>query len=1337
LGAAGIVPEITVTRANVEVLPGDTSDFGAVPAGGTAPVDFVISNPGFRPLTINSVALAGGSQGFSIVNPGIVGTSLAPGASATLTVAFNPLTIGDHADTLTITSNAGGIPSYQIELHGSAFPQAPTARLTLNKDNNLGGVALHDGQPALVSDLATITNDGAQPLSLSAIQVADGAAAFTLTGLPADLTTNPIVLAHGQSFTFGVQFTPDKVGLERALIRATTNDPNNPVLRFSAMGTGLADTVYPHWGDDFVAIETPKLAGSFALRARSDNQGNFSFFLPPDQPYHLVIFDPQTGLVAHGYGTTPDSGRGIDLSANLVFGPSTAPDEAGNGLPDDVKFAVGTSLTKVDTTGDGIDDFTKIAEGLDPLGGRGVPTGVIASLALNGEAQKVVVQGSAQDPQAQTAYVATGSYGLAVVDVSRFNQPRLLSQLPLPGNNLGVSLDPVRNQAAVAAGPAGLHVVDVSDPLHPVAGPTVALANGAQAVSVFDGVAYVASGPDLVGIDPVTGQVSQTLSFGGGASLTALAGEGTTLYTVDRQNTLRAVDVSGPQMVARGSLALPAGGGGLFVGNGIAFVGAGNGNQEGFVTVDVSDPDLLSLLGGVQLNSVGGRMVVANGSGLAVAVGTPRLGTGSDSTNTPVLDVMDVSNPGNTGAFRTQFSLPSSPLGVAIASGVAFVADGPGGLRVVNYVPFDTRGVSPTVTVSAPTADVDPNTPGIQVVQGSTVQVQATVRDDVQVRDVELLVNGRVVRKDVSFPFDLSFVAPNLTAGSNTVRVQVRATDTGGNASLSDPLVMQLVSGIPAFIRSTTPADGTTAGAGLQQVQVLFSRPMAAATVTTSTVQLLDGAGNPVPPRDLGLHQDDQLVQLGYAPLPVGSYQLVIDAAAVTDRVGTPLGAAAVRSHFRLVAVVTGGEPISTVAGNGAGGYSGDHGPATQAELSFHSGVAVGADGSLYIADTNNQRVRRVGPDGIITTVAGNGTAGYGGDGGPAQQAQLSFPEGILVGADGSLYIADTGNQRVRRVGPDGVITTVAGNGTAGYGGDTGPAPQARLNLPDGVALGPDGSLYIADPGNERVRRVGPDGVIRTVAGNGTGGFSGDGGPATQAQLHGPAGIAVGPDGSLYIADKGNQRVRRVGPDGVISTVAGSGTAGYGGDGGPAQQAQLFGPTGVAVGADGSLYIADEFNTRVRRVGPDGVITTVAGNGTAGYAGDHGPATQAELAFPTGVAVGPDGSLYIADLNNSRVRKVESSSVPPTILSINPADGTSAGAGLQLVQVQFSKSLAAATVTTSTFQLLDGVGNRVAPLSLSLHQDDQLVQLSTNPLPAGRYQLVQAGKRVYPVEGDS
>jgi uncharacterized protein (TIGR03437 family) len=324
---------------------------------------------------------------------------------------------------------------------------------------------------------------------------------------------------------------------------------------------------------------------------------------------------------------------------------------------------------------------------------------------------------------------------------------------------------------------------------------------------------------------------------------------------------------------------------------------------------------------------------------------------------------------------------------------------------------------------------------------------------------------------------------------------------------------------------------------------------------------------------------------------------------------------------------------ITTVAGNGTQGFSGDNGPATSAQLYAPNGVAVDSVGNLYIADSGNSRIRKVS-NGVITTVAGSGTWGFSGDNGPATSAQLNSPYSIAVDSAGNLYIADTYNHRIRKVA-NGMIATVAGNGTQGFSGDSGPATSAQLNAPYGLAVDSAGNLYIADSGNSRVRKV-ANAVIATVAGNGTWGFSGDSGPATSAQLNLPYSVAVDSFGNLYIADTYNHRIRKV-SNGVVVTVAGGGSSL--GDNGPATSAQLYDPNGVATDPAGNLYIADSRNHRIRKVA-NGVITTVAGNGMLGFSGDNGPATNAQLNYPAAVAVDSAGNLYIVDSDNGRIRKV-------------------------------------------------------------------------------------------------
>jgi uncharacterized protein (TIGR03437 family) len=369
-------------------------------------------------------------------------------------------------------------------------------------------------------------------------------------------------------------------------------------------------------------------------------------------------------------------------------------------------------------------------------------------------------------------------------------------------------------------------------------------------------------------------------------------------------------------------------------------------------------------------------------------------------------------------------------------------------------------------------------------------------------------------------------------------------------------------------------------------------------------------------------------------------------------------------SVIRKVAAATG--IITTVAGNGTFGYSGDGGPATTAQLAEPSGVAVDGSGNLYIADWDDHVIRKVtAATGIITTVAGNGSPGYSGDGGPATGAQLACPWGVAVDGSGNLYLADTGYYRIRKVAAAGTITTVAGNGRQyAYSGDGGPATSAQLALPYGAAVDGSGNIYIADWDDNAIHRVAAaTGIITTVAGNGSGGYSGDGGPATSAQLSGPAGVAADGSGNIYIADEYNNVIRKVAAaTGIITTVAGDGTQGYSGDGGPATGAQLGVPLGVAVDGSGNLYIADSLYNRIRKVtAATGIITTVAGGGSA-YPGDGGPATSARV-FPSGVAVDGSGNLYIAEFYGSVIRKVTAATGIITTVAGNGTPGYSGDGG--------------------------------------------------------------------------
>jgi len=339
-----------------------------------------------------------------------------------------------------------------------------------------------------------------------------------------------------------------------------------------------------------------------------------------------------------------------------------------------------------------------------------------------------------------------------------------------------------------------------------------------------------------------------------------------------------------------------------------------------------------------------------------------------------------------------------------------------------------------------------------------------------------------------------------------------------------------------------------------------------------------------------------------------------------------------------------------TIAGSGVPGSAGDGGAAAAAQLNFPSGVAVDRAGNVYVADSANNRIRVIGAGGSVTTFAGTGAAGFSGDGGAATAAAISSPTAVAFDPAGALLIADTGNNRVRKVSPAGVMTTIAGTGPAGFAGDGGPPRAAVLDRPSGVAADGTGSVYIADTLNHRVRKIVGGQIVTLVgsgpAGLGQGAYGGDGGQAATARLNLPEGLALDPQGGVYVSDTGNNRVRHVDKAGTITTLAGTGARRFSGDGGQAGLAELAAPSGLSVDGAGNLYIADSLNNRVRVVTPAGLISTLIGIGTPGFSGDGGPGTLAQLARPKGVAVDATGRVLVADYSNQRVRILDNA--PPT-----------------------------------------------------------------------------------------
>jgi sugar lactone lactonase YvrE len=339
-----------------------------------------------------------------------------------------------------------------------------------------------------------------------------------------------------------------------------------------------------------------------------------------------------------------------------------------------------------------------------------------------------------------------------------------------------------------------------------------------------------------------------------------------------------------------------------------------------------------------------------------------------------------------------------------------------------------------------------------------------------------------------------------------------------------------------------------------------------------------------------------------------------------------------------LITSVLAAQNVTTIAG----GYVGDGGAATQAALYYPHHIAKDRAGNLYITEFEGHRIRKVTPGGVISTYAGTGFSGYSGDGGPATKAQLFYPAGITFDANGNLIFADGGSSTVRKITRAGIISTIAGNGVFGYSGDGGPAIQANLGQPWSVIYDKNGNLLIGDIGDNVVRKVDSAGIITTYAGNGTVGYSGDGGPATQATMDGTSGLALDPANNLYIADRFNHVVRRVlASTGIISTFAGNGQPGYSGDGGQATLASIGNPRGLSY-SSGTLYISNGGRATLRSVAiSTQTISTYAGS-FFGYDGDGNPLLSSEFSTPTGMLFGGNNSFEIGDMGNMRVRALES-----------------------------------------------------------------------------------------------
>ena len=977
--------ELTLTLDALHYFFGDNAApavLGRIGADGaghqTLTSDFVLTNEGYGPLTISSVSLDSGSRGFTVLDTGLVGVTLAVGETRRLTVQFDPARVGSESDVLVIHSDAGYAPTFRQALQADAISATPLVHATAGQ-NDLGGVFISGGTSQR-SNVATIRNDGAQPLIVSGFSLADGRGRFTFLGIPGDLATSPISLDYGRSFSFGVSFDPDHMGLDRALIDILTNDPLHPVTRVSVVGTGLAENVYPQWGNDFQAIDTPDLAGSDTLRTVSDNNGNFSFFLPPQQLYHYSSFDPDTGLIGHSYGTTPQSGRGIDLTSSIVFGASTAPDTDFDGLPDDIEHAIGTFLDKTDTNSDGIDDYTAIQQGIDPLGDTALPIGIIGTVKPQGTffVQDVVAS-------SDTAYLAAGAGGMQVVDITKITKPAVIASVPaatLGGNAVavaftsipGATAGTIRNLVAVALGSQGLAIVDVTDPPAAHLVTRIPVPGSAQSVEIVDNLAYVGGSGGLVSVlDMKTGELVSTFTATGSGDVTAVKFSAGTLYTL-RGGTLASYDLARNLAVPplRSSIAF-GGATHLFVGSDRAYV---TGSQV-FEAIDITNPSNLRNTSGARpaLNYLG---LAANGSGRLIVSETATFGGNGDAR----VGLFNVQNPDDTNGFLTEFDTPGSVQDVWIQNGLGLIADGAGGFAIFNYLGFDQGSTPPTITVSTTSPD------GVSAIEGSHMRVDVTTFDDVQTRRVNLVANGVSLEPDGSFPFSFFVDVQTLASGATTLTLEVTATDTGGNESTVIREFAIVRDTVAPSLLSVLPADDKIQFNSIQALRATFSEPLDLTTLSASSIHVVEAGADghlgtsddvvmPLSSFDFRLSVN-LLTVTPTVPLGPGNYELQLDRAEITDRAGNPLGTGVFRSQFTVQSI-----PFNAVI-NGAIDSPG--------EIDLYSFQAMPGDEVTLFADWNpgginlsQGQISLLAPDGVTVLASGEGA-------GSAQLSDVLLP---------------------------------------------------------------------------------------------------------------------------------------------------------------------------------------------------------------------------------------------------------------------------------------------------------------------------------------------------------
>ncbi len=873
------------------LLLGGDVEFGTVladgPGGEQAVRSIQIISIGSEPLELDGVWSA--SSAVSV--EGLDGPlELGLGETLVLDIVFDPAGPGAQDTTVSFASNAGnGLAD--IAVAGSAVTAGPSILVT-TQNSNIGGV--DRGTAETAAEMFTIANRGVEDLVIDAITLDPSAASFALTGLPADLAADPITLSTGETFSFGVSFTGVAPGLSRGAIAISSNDAASPVTEVAAAATSYEDLLYFDWGNDYVAID---IAGD-TLRTVSDEDGDLMVFLPAEEDYKITVFDPESGLVAVNYGTTSPSGQGTDLTSGLVFKASAAVDADFDGLAADIEHAIGTSDINADSNGDGISDFDALAAGVAALDPFATNLGVVRTLELDGEIKAMFATrgfdagGTASDP----LLVLTAT-GLSVIDVTDPREP-VLSSVTAIADVKGGAFDPALEQLLVLGTDGTLSAWNLADPAAPANLGTVA--TGVSQVTARDGRALAAVAGTLRLFDLATGEELDSVNLGPSvSSVRSLAQDGAFAYALDNRGSLSVIELFGDELVSRGSVstALSSGDRKMFAAEGIVYIPAGNGFQGGYQTYDVSDPDAPALISGADDTSLAGTAIALNGAGRGLLVGDPGGVFGTDA-----IDVVNTADSADTGALITRYQIDTRPTDVAIAAGVGYVGTTDGKLHIVNFQPFDTSGVPPEVALAASGLDVDPDTPGVQILEGTLLSLDATITDDAGLKSVSLLVNGDPISVDISYPFDLSARIPLLAEGEDArdVTLQVRATDTGGNIGLSQLIEAEIVPDtIPPMLIDSTLEEGALYGRSKRSFTFTFDEPLDPETDPAAAFRLTGPSGL-VDPDIALLLSGDRVVRLVYPELEEGAHVMTLPGGGITDLAGNAYSETDIELGFEL-----------------------------------------------------------------------------------------------------------------------------------------------------------------------------------------------------------------------------------------------------------------------------------------------------------------------------------------------------------------------------------------------------------------------------------------------------